>query len=90
MSLRSLFIINCLSFFVTVKISLYSAENSTTEIAWVPNKHYSGVYGLLKLTLPNVLPQWLDKVIVLDCDVMFASDVAELWATFTSFQPDQV
>ena len=73
-----------------MKVSFYSADNSTAEIAWVPNKHYSGMYGLLKLTLPNVLPTWLDRVIVLDCDVTFASDVADLWATFTSFQPSQV
>jgi hypothetical protein len=26
-----------------------------------PNKHYSGVYGLMKLTLPKVLPDTLQK-----------------------------
>ena len=48
------------------------------------------MYGLLKLILPKLLPQWLDRVLVLDCDVTFASDVAELWAMFSFFTSEQV
>ena len=33
------------------------------EIEWIPNKHYSGVHGLMKLLLATVLPATLDKVI---------------------------
>jgi glycosyltransferase-like protein LARGE len=29
---------------------------------WISNKHYSGVFGLMKLTLPKTLPQNLTKV----------------------------
>ena len=43
------------------------------KVAWIPNKHYSGVYGLMKLTLPKTLPETLEKVIVLDTDVTFAT-----------------
>ena len=32
------------------------------EVSWIPNKHYSGVYGLLKLILPRLLPETLEKV----------------------------
>ena len=74
----------------TVEVIFYLAEESTSDVGWIPNKHYSGVYGLLKLTLPQLLPEWLDKVIVLDCDVTFAADVAELWAIFSSFSEEQV
>lgn len=73
-----------------MNLSFYSADESTQEVAWIPNKHYSGLYGLLKLTLTTLLPQWLDRVIVLDTDLTFASDVANLWAVFDSFEPDQV
>ena len=73
-----------------MEVSFYLADDSTEDVAWIPNKHYSGVYGLLKLTLPHLLPDWLDKVIVLDCDVTFAADVAELWDIFSSFSKDQV
>jgi hypothetical protein len=33
------------------------------QVSWIPNKHYSGVYGLMKLTLPKTLPETLEKVI---------------------------
>ena len=55
------------------------------EVAWIPNKHYSGVYGLLKLTLPSILPSSLERVIILDTDVTFATDIGRLWTIFQSF-----
>ncbi|XP_046458581.1 LARGE xylosyl- and glucuronyltransferase 2-like [Daphnia pulex] len=69
--------------------SFYSADELTSDVAWIPNKHYSGVYGLLKLTLPKVLPQSVDKVIVFDCDVTFSADIADLWAVISSFSSSQ-
>ena len=56
------------------------------EVEWVPNKHYSGVYGLLKLLLTKILPDSLKKAIVLDTDITFASDIAELWRIFGHFR----
>lgn len=54
-------------------------------VSWIPNKHYSGLYGLMKLVLPSILPRSLPRVIVLDTDVTFSSDIMELWALFGSF-----
>lgn len=34
-----------------------------SEVDWIPNSHYSGVYGLMKLTLTKALPEILDRVI---------------------------
>ncbi|EDO48661.1 predicted protein [Nematostella vectensis] len=62
-----------------VQTSFYHLEKYKDRVSWVPNKHYSGVFGLMKLVLTEALPEVLDKVIVLDTDVIFASDVAELW-----------
>jgi glycosyltransferase-like protein LARGE len=73
-----------------VNYSFYSADELTSDVAWIPNKHYSGVYGLLKLTLPKVLPQSVDKVMVFDCDVTFSADIADLWAVISSFSSSQV
>ena len=39
-----------------VEFKFYAAEPVLADVAWIPNKHYSGVYGLLKLTLPKILP----------------------------------
>ena len=44
-----------------VDFRFYAAEPVLADVAWIPNKHYSGVYGLLKLTLPKILPDWLDR-----------------------------
>uniref|UniRef100_T1JEW5 Glycosyltransferase-like protein LARGE1 n=1 Tax=Strigamia maritima TaxID=126957 RepID=T1JEW5_STRMM len=73
-----------------VEVNFYLADNVQSEVSWIPNKHYSGVYGLMKLTLPKTLPDTLNKVIVLDTDVTFATDIAELWKMFRKFNTKQV
>lgn len=57
-----------------------------SEVSWIPNKHYSGIYGLMKLVLTKTLPSSLQRVIVLDTDITFATDIAELWAVFHKFK----
>ena len=69
-----------------VKVDFYLYLTVVKDVDWIPNKHYSGIYGLLKLTLPKVLPSSLEKVIVLDTDLIFATDVSSLWALFSEFQ----
>ncbi|KAJ9574341.1 hypothetical protein L9F63_026014, partial [Diploptera punctata] len=71
------------------EVSFYLADNVVPDVSWIPNKHYSGVYGLMKLTLPKVLPDTLQKAIVLDTDVTFATDIAELWKIFSKLGPKQ-
>uniref|UniRef100_A0A8C8VVS8 LARGE xylosyl- and glucuronyltransferase 2 n=1 Tax=Peromyscus maniculatus bairdii TaxID=230844 RepID=A0A8C8VVS8_PERMB len=66
-------------------IRFYDAEELKPLISWIPNTHYSGLYGLMKLVLPSILPLSLARVIVLDTDVTFSSDIAELWALFAHF-----
>ncbi|XP_030845045.1 LARGE xylosyl- and glucuronyltransferase 1-like [Strongylocentrotus purpuratus] len=65
-----------------VKVSFYLAENYKSHVEWIPNKHYSGLYGLMKLLLIEILPSNMEKTIVLDTDITFASDIAELWGLF--------
>ncbi|XP_053416367.1 xylosyl- and glucuronyltransferase LARGE2 isoform X2 [Nycticebus coucang] len=72
-----------------VHVSFYDADELKPQVSWIPNKHYSGLYGLMKLVLPGVLPPGLARVIVLDTDVTFASDIAELWALFAHFSDKQ-
>ena len=65
-----------------VNVSFYATETALTNVSWIPNSHYSGVFGLLKLILTSTLPPTLNNVLVLDTDIMFAGDVAELWQLF--------
>ncbi|XP_061671601.1 xylosyl- and glucuronyltransferase LARGE2s isoform X1 [Syngnathoides biaculeatus] len=74
----------------SVQVSFYDAEELKSEVSWIPNKHYSGIYGLMKLTLTKALPSDLSKVIVLDTDITFATDIAELWGIFRKFTDKQV
>uniref|UniRef100_A0A8C1PRZ4 LARGE xylosyl- and glucuronyltransferase 2 n=1 Tax=Cyprinus carpio TaxID=7962 RepID=A0A8C1PRZ4_CYPCA len=73
----------------SVQVSFYDADELKSEVSWIPNKHYSGIYGLMKLTLTKALPSNLSKVIVLDTDITFATDIAELWAIFRKFTGNQ-
>ncbi|KAF7699274.1 LARGE xylosyl- and glucuronyltransferase 2 [Silurus meridionalis] len=74
----------------SVQVSFYDADELKPEVSWIPNKHYSGIYGLMKLTLTKAMPSDLSKVIVLDTDITFATDIAELWAIFKKFTAKQV
>ncbi|XP_075871060.1 xylosyl- and glucuronyltransferase LARGE2s [Nelusetta ayraudi] len=73
----------------SVQVSFYDADELKSDVSWIPNKHYSGIYGLMKLTLAKTLPSDLSKVIVLDTDITFATDVAELWGIFRKFTDKQ-
>lgn len=66
----------------SVKTSFYSAAIAEELVTWIPNSHYSGVFGLMKLTLPSLLPKSLQKVIVIDTDLMLMSDISSLWNYF--------
>ncbi|KAH0620760.1 hypothetical protein JD844_021502 [Phrynosoma platyrhinos] len=84
-----------LYFGITAKAAAFvlfvvASDAFSTDISWIPNKHYSGIYGLMKLTLTKALPSNLSKVIVLDTDITFATDIAELWAVFGKFSDKQV
>lgn len=68
-----------------MNVSFYPAEQWIPRVSWIPNTHYSGVYGLLKLILPEALSS-VDKVLVLDTDVTFLEDVVKLWKILEEFE----
>ncbi|XP_026736939.1 LARGE xylosyl- and glucuronyltransferase 2-like [Trichoplusia ni] len=72
-----------------VKYSCYNAEERLVQVEWIPNSHYSGAYSLLKLLFPDILPDTLSQAIVLDSDLTFMCDVAELWSMFRNMTDDQ-
>ncbi|XP_073954338.1 xylosyl- and glucuronyltransferase LARGE1-like isoform X1 [Choristoneura fumiferana] len=72
-----------------VKYTTYNAQNSLPRVAWVPNSHYSGIFALVKLLFPDILPSTLKQVIVLDSDITFLCDVVELWAMFRNMSEEQ-
>ncbi|GAB1865524.1 Glycosyltransferase-like protein LARGE1 [Camponotus japonicus] len=71
-----------------VNVTFYGAEVWMPKVSWIPNTHYSGVYGLLKLILPDAIQE--DKILVLDTDVTIMSDVYSLWKMFESFSTVEI
>lgn len=72
-----------------VNVSFYADKRWMDKVAWIPNKHYSGVYGLLKLMLPEALLN-IDKVLVLDTDITVLTDISNLWENFDKFNDHQM
>ncbi|KAJ8676641.1 hypothetical protein QAD02_012428 [Eretmocerus hayati] len=70
-----------------VAISYYRLEGWISTVEWIPNSHYSGVYGLLKLTLPDIIKE--KRVLVLDIDVTVLNDISLLWDLFNEFNQEQ-
>ena len=69
-----------------VNYSFYATESIKDRVSWIPNIHYSGVYGLMKLILPATLPLSVEKVIVLDTDLTVVTDIGLLWGYFSMMQ----
>lgn len=74
-----------------IKLNYFLVDQKMrSEVSWIPNKHYSGDFGLLKLLLPKILPLTLEKVIVLDTDIAFATDILDLWKLFGYFKKEAI
>lgn len=70
-------------------VSFYLVDAKKEKVTWIPNKHYSNIYGLIKLIVSDFLPSEIERVIVLDIDVIFLADVRELWKFFELFKREQ-
>ncbi|KAF5287894.1 hypothetical protein FQA39_LY04068 [Lamprigera yunnana] len=74
-----------------VRVNFYNVSDYISDVRWVPNGHYSGVYGLLKLLFPKIVPLNItNKIIVLDTDLTFMGNIYELWQEFSKFKKQQV
>ena len=72
-----------------VSSTFYAAQRHLKAVAWIPNAHYSGVFGLLKLIVADILPSHVRRCVVLDTDIAVNSDMEELWKFFDDFEPAQ-
>lgn len=79
------------SLWVLVNVTFYDINETVDDVRWVPNSHYSGIYGLMKLQFPKIIPKDVtNRIIILDTDLIFTSDIYELWRFFDSFNYQQV
>ncbi|VDO92043.1 unnamed protein product [Soboliphyme baturini] len=73
----------------SLNFSIYLSTDAASDVAWIKTSHHSALSGLLKLTVPSILPQDLKKVILLDTDLIFLSDIGILWDVFDRFNSKQ-
>ena len=78
-----------------LKYKFYAVEDYANLTSWIPNEHYSANFGHIKLLIPTILKR-LDKVIVLDNDLIFLDDIVLMWnflqnmETLFGMVPEQV
>ncbi|KAG5448584.1 LARGE xylosyl- and glucuronyltransferase 2 [Clonorchis sinensis] len=68
----------------------YQAEYHEKLLRQMPNSHHSGIPSMMKLLVPVILPSTVEKVIVMDSDMLFNHNVLELWELFYRFNSTQV
>ncbi|KAH8858025.1 LARGE xylosyl- and glucuronyltransferase 2 [Schistosoma japonicum] len=51
--------------------------------------HYSGQNSYLKLLITQILPNSIDKVILIDSDILWNEDISNLWNLFDDFNRNQ-
>lgn len=84
-------VVRFIAFVFIVNVTFYNITETVSDVRWVPNSHYSGIYGLLKLTFPKLIPlNATRKILVLDTDLTFNSNIYELWQLFKCFNYKQV
>ncbi|KAF7232065.1 hypothetical protein EG68_08818 [Paragonimus skrjabini miyazakii] len=72
-----------------IRFSFYPSELVYHRLASIPNKNLAGILGLQKIFIPEVLPKRVSKVILLDTDVLFNHDIADLWKLLEQFDANQ-
>ncbi|XP_066252461.1 xylosyl- and glucuronyltransferase LARGE2s-like [Euwallacea similis] len=73
-----------------VNVSFYNISKWLKDVRWVPNGHYSGNYGLLKLIFHKVIPASVTKkLLILDTDLIIVDDIHMLWKLFDEFNYQQ-
>eukprot|EP01135_Chromosphaera_perkinsii_P003929 Nk52_evm30s262 gene=Nk52_evmTU30s262 len=73
-----------------VFFSFYNLEEYSDALVWLRDSNYNNGPGEVKLILNEVLPPDLEKVIVLNNDIVLNSDIGELWRLFSKFKENQV
>lgn len=58
----------------------YNATELESEISWIPSRHYSHRYGLMKLPFLSLLYERtrLSRIIIMDTDMLVLGDIKEL------------
>ena len=60
------------------------------HFSYKPGAYYNAPLFFLSIAMHRVMPEKMQRVIMMDCDLKFASDIRELHHLFNNFKPDSV
>ncbi|KAF8567522.1 hypothetical protein P879_06517 [Paragonimus westermani] len=72
-----------------IAIRFYNIDKYMDLVRSVQSGHYSGSRSYIKLYLPEILPSSVEKVIMLDTDMLVNRHICDLWAHFDRFNGTQ-
>ncbi|GMR43305.1 hypothetical protein PMAYCL1PPCAC_13500, partial [Pristionchus mayeri] len=73
-----------------VKTSFYNVEEDQRSLAWVKSTHEVNGYGQMKYIIHDVLPDYVEKVIFIDSDMLVLEDISILHSYFQSMERDGI
>ncbi len=68
--------------------TFYSLQSLQDKLSWIPNVKLKNVKDVTKLLLPDIVHKDVSRIIVIDSDVTFLSDIRELDEYFWKMQQD--
>ncbi|GMT21870.1 hypothetical protein PFISCL1PPCAC_13167, partial [Pristionchus fissidentatus] len=61
-----------------VRWSLYEMESVHDGVRWLPSMHHSGTIGVFKFFPDDLLPRFVEKIILIDSDTILLDDIQSL------------
>jgi len=71
-------------------VGLDGLRSRFREIGFQRFGHHSGLGGYAKLLAADLIPDHVERTVVVDTDTVFNTDAKKLWGKFEAFAPDQV
>ncbi|KAL5111334.1 LARGE xylosyl and glucuronyltransferase 2 [Taenia crassiceps] len=68
-----------------IRLTFYAAEPIQAKIGWMRSRHSATKVATMKMYLPEILNSTVAKVLLIDSDSVFMTDVVELWRHFDRF-----
>lgn len=73
-----------------VSFHFYQLQKYGEDVKDLRNAHYGGNATMVKLVIAQIIPAEVEKIIVLDSDLLFLSNINELWSYFDNFDENHV
>ncbi|GMR62793.1 hypothetical protein PMAYCL1PPCAC_32988, partial [Pristionchus mayeri] len=66
----------------SVRYHIYDMEPYKRELSWVPNTHYAMVTALVRLVVPEILPDNVKEALIVDTDMCLLDDISPIFDAF--------